>query len=173
MLMRAQAEIGRVLVPQGDRRGLRLLDEKRAGPDQNIGADHRFHRVQDRGMGDDAMRPGQFYMQLVAGRPVDFRQLAAHVGLIGFQVRPCPTRMFRADPRQWKLEPVMAVRRDLFRRQHIGHDMPPGKDDEDGYYRGGKRGKASPVSPGTGIFPHQPDRRGYTSGTNLTLGAHV
>ena len=68
-----------------------FLDEERAAPAKNIRADHAFDRVENRGMSDQAVQPGEQKMALVAHRPlqhavrrlVRFEARAEHCGLRG------------------------------------------------------------------------------------------
>src|SRR5689334_8400962 len=57
LIIRLQAEVGRVLVPAGDVRRSRLLDEPGAREYQDIGTDHVLDRIEDRRMTGELVRP--------------------------------------------------------------------------------------------------------------------
>jgi hypothetical protein len=69
-----------VLVPGGEGRRVRLLDEERAGPDQDVGADHVLDRVEDARMADQRVEPGGMRVGVGAPFHVRIRHRAAEVG---------------------------------------------------------------------------------------------
>jgi hypothetical protein len=52
VLIRLDAEIGRILVPGGEGRAVRLLDEEGRGEHQDVGADQVLDRVENTRMTD-------------------------------------------------------------------------------------------------------------------------
>ena len=55
-----------------------FLDEERAAPAQNIGTDHAFDRIENRGMPDQAVQPGEQEMALVAHRALEHAMQLLH-----------------------------------------------------------------------------------------------
>ena len=95
VLVGREAEEGRVLVPRRDGVGVRLLDEEGAGVDQDVGAEQRFHHVEQAWILDEVARPRAAHMELaaVAGRDGAGRQRA----LEGLEVGAPPPRFLDGE----------------------------------------------------------------------------
>ena len=114
-----EAEIGRVLVPSGKRRAVRLLDEPGRGIDQDVGSDQAFDRVEDAGMTNQRVDPGQEDIT---------RRAPAEIALID---RPAQPMLEPGEPvvafgqlrgrqrREWEQVTVTPISLDLAFRQHF------------------------------------------------------
>jgi hypothetical protein len=59
MLVRVETEIGRVLVPGGEGRAVRFLDEEDRGVDQDVEADHILDDIENALVPDQRIKPRQ------------------------------------------------------------------------------------------------------------------
>ena len=80
-----EAPIGRILVPGDEAGAVRLLDEEVRGPAQEIGPEHVLDRVEDLGMVDQLVAPGEQQVRLVP--PIALQRLAG--------LRSCASRHSR------------------------------------------------------------------------------
>jgi hypothetical protein len=57
-----------------------LLDEERAGPDKNVGADHVFHGIEDARVPDQVIEPGRMRIGVRAPFHIGFGDRTAKIG---------------------------------------------------------------------------------------------
>ena len=118
MLVRGQAEIGRVLVPGGEGRAVRLLDEKGRGVDEDVGPDQVLDHVEDARLPHQRIEPRQHD---VAGRPptpVRLIDRFAEPSFVARQAFVAFGQLLGRQRREREQVPVVAVLRDLGPGQH-------------------------------------------------------
>jgi hypothetical protein len=81
VLVRVEAEIGRVLMPGGEGRAVRLLDEEGLGVDQDVGADQILDDIEDALVPDQRVEPRQENVRGGAPAPIRFVDPLAEPGL--------------------------------------------------------------------------------------------
>ena len=114
----AQAEIGGVLVPGGDRRALGLLDEPRRRVHQDVRADQVLDGVQDRGMANERVHPREEDVgagSVARVRPLG-REWPADRLLECRELPPEVRRLPRCERGVGREKPVSLVALDLSRR---------------------------------------------------------
>ena len=77
-----EAPVGGILVPGHEAGIARLLDEEAAAPAEDVRADHILYRIEDAGMANELIQPGEQQVGLVAQRALQ----AAGLGFEGFEL---------------------------------------------------------------------------------------
>src|SRR5262245_11114802 len=111
LLLRLQPEIGAVLMPRREGRRVRLLDEERAGPYQDVGTYHVLYLVQDARRTDQFVEPGR--MSVGVGTPfhISIGDRRSKFPLEPFHVREAVSDLVRRQGRNRKEKSVVAVGR--------------------------------------------------------------
>src|SRR5688500_12615647 len=79
VLVRLEAEVSRVLVPRGKRRGTRVLDEERAPDNEDVGTDHVLDSIEHARVPHELVRPGQVNVRGAAPLELGLLQRRAQV----------------------------------------------------------------------------------------------
>ena len=118
VLVRIEAEIGRVLVPRGKGRALRLLDEEGRGIDQDVGPDHALDRVEDPRMTRQPVEPRQEHIGGGAPAPVAHIDRLAEPRLIAGKPLAAFAELGLGQGRMRKRIAVVPITRDLVWAEH-------------------------------------------------------
>src|SRR5471030_3101263 len=119
---RAQAPVGRILVPRHEAGIRRFLDEEAGAPAEEIWAEHILDRIEDPGLADQVVQPGEIEMGLVALVAAD---RSAGRGLMRFELGAQLARLAFAQHVDRKIVAVALVLRDRLFGQKLGHRLTP------------------------------------------------
>src|SRR5476649_2408334 len=119
---RTQAPVGRILVPRHEAGIRRFLDEEAGAPTEEIWAEHILDRIEDPGLADQVVQPGEIEMGLVALVAAD---RSAGRGLMRFELGAQLARLAFAQHVDRKIVAVALVLRDRLFGQKLGHRLTP------------------------------------------------
>ena len=123
VLVRLEAEVSRVLVPRGKRRGTRVLDEERAPENEDVGTDHVLDSIEHARVPHELVRPGQVNVRGAAPLELGLLQRRAQVRFRSLEITQIPGRFLSGQSRHRKQKPVMVIVAHLLFGQCF-HEIP-------------------------------------------------